>query len=348
MEKVKVSVIIPAYNAEKFIAETLDSILNQSLSSYEVIIMNDGSIDKTQDIIDLYEQENSDKIKCFYQTNQGQSAARNNALQFVNGECIAFIDADDTIAEWYLEELYNAIQNNSADIAVCAYQKYESETGKITLKRYTEEWNVEFENGYSHVFQYSPCARMMKTKFVKKYGFLFSVGEQLEDGPYCMMVDLLSAKTVVLNKIGYFYRVYEESTMGNVRDGKKEPKVPYKGIETAIKTVKDNTEDAIILQMLEFCATKILAGLATNMYSNCSQKVRKDICNYCYYILNKYFPNVSANPYVGMRKLNKLPFSHRAAVKLFVISYKLKIIYPFSSVVAFAIRVQGRVSGKEV
>ena len=75
----KISVIIPAYNSEKFIGQTLDSLLNQTLKDIEVIIVNDGSTDKTQEIVDAYKARSS-IFKSFTQPNSGVSAARNNGL----------------------------------------------------------------------------------------------------------------------------------------------------------------------------------------------------------------------------------------------------------------------------
>lgn len=275
MKEVDVSVIIPVYNAERYLKDTLDAIMKQTLESFEIIIINDGSKDGTKEIIENFQKMYPGKIQYHFQDNQGQSAARNNALKYVRGKYIAFIDADDIVADWYLERMYLAAEQNGAEVVVCSYQKFVDETGEVLFNRYSNDWNVEFEPGYMHIFQYSPWARLCKTEFLKKYGFVFSVGEQLEDGPYCMMIELLSSQTVVVNEVGYFYRVYNESTMGNIRKGESVPKVPYKGVEAAIVKVKRNAHDTIILDMLEFCSIKILTGFVTNMYKNCNKEARK-------------------------------------------------------------------------
>ncbi len=343
MNEVEVSVILPVYNAERYLKDTLDAIMRQTLESFEIIIINDGSKDGTQEIIENYQKMYSDKIRYYFQDNQGQSAARNNALKYVKGKYIAFIDADDLIADWYLDRMFFAAEQNDADIVVCSYQKFVDETGVILFNRYSNDWNVEFEPGYLHVFQYSPCARLCKTEFIKRYGFVFSVGEQLEDGPYCMMIELLSSRTVIVNEVGYFYRVYNESTMGNIRKGNKMPRVPYRGVEAAIVKVKENTHDTIVLDMLEYCSVKILTGFVTNMYKNCSKVVRKKICRYCYYIINKYFPGAYNNPYIKGNRLHQLPLQHRVAVKLFVLMYRLRLLYFFSLVVSGGLRSQEKV-----
>ena len=103
----KVSVIIPAYNAEKYIAETLDSVLNQTYSDYEVIIVDDGSKDKTVSIIKQYQAKYPEKVGLIQKENGGPASARNMGIRTAIGEYIAFIDADDL---WLPEKLEKQIK----------------------------------------------------------------------------------------------------------------------------------------------------------------------------------------------------------------------------------------------
>ena len=91
---VKVSVILPIYNVAPYLEEAFDSILRQSLKDIEIIAVNDGSTDNSQDIIDRYKQKD-ERIIAFQQENQGQSVARNLALQHASGEYIYMMDSDD-------------------------------------------------------------------------------------------------------------------------------------------------------------------------------------------------------------------------------------------------------------
>ena len=109
-----ISVIIPAYNSEKFIGETLDNMLSQTLKDIEVIIVNDGSTDKTQKIIDEYVSK-YDIFKSYIQKNAGVSAARNNGLEKATGEYVVFLDADDIFSENSLEAFYNTAKKTDAD-----------------------------------------------------------------------------------------------------------------------------------------------------------------------------------------------------------------------------------------
>jgi len=334
MEQNGVSIILPAYNAEKFLAETLDSILKQSYNNYEIIIINDGSTDHTQQIIDEYEERFPEIINSYIQENQGQSATRNKALKYAKGKYIAFIDSDDCMAENYLLRLHGAGEEANADIVICGYQKFINETGEVTLVRNPKDWEVAFKHGIKHVFQYSPWAKIFRADLLMKHQIQFSVNEQLEDGPYCVMTDLLAERVVIVDFIGYNYRIHQNSIMGNVRKKQARPRLPYKGIEAAINKVRAYRPDQQMDQVLEYCIIKILAGLATNMCKTCDNETRKAICNYCYCLIGEYFPNINKNPYIRVSALPKLPFVHRAAVRLFVFAYRGKVLYPFSLLVS--------------
>lgn len=113
----KVSVIIPAYNSEQFIAETLDSLVNQTLKDIEVVIVNDGSTDGTQSIIDEYCSK-YDIFKSYIKENGGVSRARNYGLERATGEYVVFLDADDTYTETSLEAFYETAKRTGADLVL--------------------------------------------------------------------------------------------------------------------------------------------------------------------------------------------------------------------------------------
>lgn len=113
----KVSVIIPAYNSEQFIAETLDCLVNQTLKDIEVVIVNDGSTDGTQAIIDSYCEKYS-IFKSYIKENGGVSKARNYGLERATGEYVVFLDADDTYTEGSLEAFYNTAKRTGADLVL--------------------------------------------------------------------------------------------------------------------------------------------------------------------------------------------------------------------------------------
>lgn len=127
----KISVIIPAYNSELFIAETFDSLINQTLKDIEVVVVNDGSVDNTQKIIDAY-CEKYPFFKSVKQENAGVSAARNNGLEKATGEYVVFLDADDYYDSTSLEGFYEAAKRENADIVIGRLRTFnEKEVGKF-------------------------------------------------------------------------------------------------------------------------------------------------------------------------------------------------------------------------
>ena len=117
-----VSVIVPAYNVEKYLAPCLDSVLNQTFSDFEIIIIDDGSTDRTPEVISKYSID--PRIRFLTQQNSGISVARNQGLKMSRGQYLCYIDSDDLIAKDYLEKLITPLlQNPEIDITVCGYQE---------------------------------------------------------------------------------------------------------------------------------------------------------------------------------------------------------------------------------
>ena len=114
-----ISVIVPAYNAEKTLNKCLDSILGQTLVDIEIIVVNDGSTDSTQTIVEGY-MSSDNRIKLINQENKGLGAARNVGLDNATGKYISFIDSDDWISKNFLYSLYTyAITNTNAKYSIC-------------------------------------------------------------------------------------------------------------------------------------------------------------------------------------------------------------------------------------
>lgn len=121
MKNEKISVIIPAYNIEKEISRCLDSVLNQIYKNIEIIVVDDGSTDKTVEILNIYEQKH-DNIIIIHQENQGVFSARLNGIQKATGKWIGFVDGDDEIEEDMYFILMKYVMDYHADISHCGYQ----------------------------------------------------------------------------------------------------------------------------------------------------------------------------------------------------------------------------------
>lgn len=122
-----ISIITPVYNSEKFLKKCIDSILNQTYSNFELILVDDGSADKSPQICDEYARKDS-RIVVIHQKNQGQAVARNKALDICKGDYISFVDSDDYVHPQMLEVLMNTMQKSNAEIVVCDYvQGYDTD-----------------------------------------------------------------------------------------------------------------------------------------------------------------------------------------------------------------------------
>lgn len=122
-----ISIIVPVYNAEKFIIKCLNSIKNQTYKNIEVVLINDGSTDKSGNICDEYCKTDS-RFRVIHKENGGVSSARNLGLSMMSGDYVSFIDPDDWIEEDMIENLYKLTQNYNSEISICGY--YKEENGK--------------------------------------------------------------------------------------------------------------------------------------------------------------------------------------------------------------------------
>ncbi|MEY8394242.1 glycosyltransferase [Lachnospiraceae bacterium 45-P1] len=150
-----VSMVIPAYNAAEFIARSMDTVLAQSFMELELIVVNDGSIDETQEIIDWY-KERYPRIKGLYQKNAGQAVARNLGVEYADGDYISFMDSDDMIRPDMIEKLYDSIVKNNCDIAMTsAYQVTNEGYGVVSAYPIAEDTPVPFDEFFEHYLRYA-------------------------------------------------------------------------------------------------------------------------------------------------------------------------------------------------
>ncbi|MBW7869137.1 MAG: glycosyltransferase [Brumimicrobium sp.] len=141
----KISVIIPVYNAEKYLSRCIESIIDQTYSNYELLLINDGSKDNSGIVCDEYATKDQ-RIRVFHKTNGGVSTARNLGLEQALGEYVMFVDADDWIECDCLNVLYNTIQAENLDLLQFSFRTV-SENGVI-MQAYSAETSVLNLNGY--------------------------------------------------------------------------------------------------------------------------------------------------------------------------------------------------------
>ena len=152
MSQIKVSIVVPIYNLEKYVPRCLDALVNQTLEDIEIICVNDGSKDSAPQIIEDYKSRYPNKVKTFHKENGGEWSARTYGLKQATGEYVGFIDSDDVPEVTWAEKLYNAAKANDADIAFCGYDRVDLDTGKTVSTEMTQygtmnkevDWNDDF------------------------------------------------------------------------------------------------------------------------------------------------------------------------------------------------------------
>lgn len=152
MSDIKVSIVVPIYNLEKYIPRCLDALVNQTLEDIEILCVNDGSTDSAPQIIEDYAKRYPNKVKVFHKENGGEWSSRTYGLKKATGEYVGFIDSDDVPEVTWAEKLYNAAKANDADIAFSGYDRVDLDTGKVVSTEMTQHgtmskdvnWNEDF------------------------------------------------------------------------------------------------------------------------------------------------------------------------------------------------------------
>jgi glycosyltransferase involved in cell wall biosynthesis len=203
-----VSIIVPVYNTEKYLSKCLDSIINQTLKSIEIIVVNDGSNDNSQQIIDEYCSKD-ERIKSIIKENGGLSDARNHGIDYVTGEYIAFIDSDDYIDLNMMEELYKKAVYHQAEIALCDLVKVDEQGNEFRDLPQSPQLGdkIVLENDFSLFGEMScfACNKIFKKSLFKKHRF--KKGIHFED---IELIPKLVLDSKIIAKINQpFYKYFE-------------------------------------------------------------------------------------------------------------------------------------------
>ena len=225
-----ISIIVPIYNTEKYLHQCLDSILNQTYTNFEVLLVNDGSTDSSGMICQEYVGRDS-RFRYFEKDNGGVASARNLGLERSGGAYITFIDSDDWIEPNYLEVLYTALKESNTDVAISTYKRF-AQDGVFYLRSYSRE-DDEFLNigtrsrdyfleilprlgELDHSF-YSISSKLIKREIIGNLLF----DEQIsyaEDLNFFFHLYLGVESVVYVRDYTYIYRTHDASTSQNVTE----------------------------------------------------------------------------------------------------------------------------------
>ena len=219
-----VSVIIPSYNAMNYIAETLESVLAQTLADIEVIVVDDGSTDSTRDIVKGYAHKDS-RLMLVEQTNQFAGVARNNGMAKATGSYLYFLDADDYIEKTALENLVNALEQSGADIAIAKSEGFDNTTDDTwtidgALNGMDFNRPIKHEEFCESIFQSFigwPWDKLYRKNFIDKTGLTFQPLRTTNDALFVFCALAQASTIVCLDSVLFHHRTNNKESLEGSR-----------------------------------------------------------------------------------------------------------------------------------
>lgn len=219
-----VSIIVPVYNAEMYLEQCVDSLLQQTYQNVEIILVDDGSTDRSGNMCDIYAEKES-RVKVYHQENSGQAVARNVALTVAEGDYVIYVDSDDYVRIDYVEKLLELVFEYRVDIIQCYAQKFwengKAETLKIKENKvqiYTASEALR-EFCYQRKFYAGPCAKIIRKELMEGLEFPSNMG--YEDLAIMYRLIGKASRIALAPEVMYFYRQHINSTMHTVFSDKK-------------------------------------------------------------------------------------------------------------------------------
>ena len=292
----KVSVIVPVYNTENYIEKCLNSLVNQTLEDIEIIVINDGSTDDSENLIDKFIGKYPNKIKYYKKENGGLSDARNYGLNYVTGEYIGFIDSDDYIELSMYEKMYNLAQNEQADIVECDFTwEYPDKIKIDTGIEYKDKEDL-FTNS-----RVMACNKIFKKDIIDD--IKFPKGLRYEDVEFFYKLLPNVNKIAVLKEPLYYY-IQRESSISNLQNERTAE--IFTILNNILEFYKEkNIYDKFKIE-LEYMYIRFLLGSSfLRMVKIKDKKVRKDLLQKTIDLLYEKFPNWRNNKILKTAKSKK-------------------------------------------
>ena len=274
-----VSIIVPIYNVEKYLRKCVDSLLKQSYSNIEILLIDDGSTDNSGRISDEYSNYNN--VRVYHKENGGLSDARNFGIEHSKGEFLAFVDSDDYVAEDYILRMLDKIQKTDVDIVACSYYDI-SEDGQILGKIQSTDRILNEKNFWDDIYiniKATPAYGVAWNKLYKRNVFenlRYRKGILNEDDD--IIYDVIHGRNMfMMDDLLYYYRQRQGSIMDQMKKTFNIERIEL--IYRRLEKFKKNEQWEYVSYVLIEIAAIIINGLAIS--SNDEERRQ------CYSQLNK-------------------------------------------------------------
>lgn len=333
---VKVSVIVPVYNEEKFISQCIDTIINQTLKDLEIIFVDNGSKDRTIDIINDYKKVD-ERIKLFFCQKRGGGAARNVGLRVAKGEYLSFLDADDFFEKDMLEKVYNKSVIKKSDVTVFKIHFYNQLTGAITDEKtglvgeFLPQKEVfsykDMPDRIFNAFHNWAWNKLFRREFIIENDIEFQELNRTNDLLFTNKALILAKRITTVDRHLIYYRV---RTSGNCQSSND--KYPFDFFE-AFRELKiflndnkvyDEVKESFINHAIDGCIANLNTLEFGKMHERLFEKLKNEIFSELD-ISDKYFMHEITNSYIYEQYRNIINNDYKNYILLR--AEKLKSLY---------------------
>lgn len=307
-----ISIIIPIYNAEKYINKCLDSILKQTKKELEIILINDGSTDNTEKIIKTYQDK---RIKYFKNDNHGIGYSRNFGINQSTSKYIMFLDSDDYLETTACEELFNKAEKDNLDIVISDFYKvFNNNIEEIKLPSFE---NSSLKDNPDIITEYlNPWAKLYSSKLLKDNKIKFVENLKYEDAPFVIETLDKAKKIGKVDKPLNYYVIHGNSET-TVRDRK------CFDILKIIDRIRKYTKyKEYLKEKIDKLTVRILTNYTIQQRVQVDKSIAMEFINKAFDYLKKEVPDYKKNKYYENRGIKKIIEKNKFLTKLYVKLYR--------------------------
>lgn len=313
----KSSIIIPIFNAEKILPSCLDSILNQTFKDLEIILINDGSTDNSQEVIDFYKKKYPKIIKSYSQENSGIAITRNRGIKYSEGKYLFFIDNDDYIDNNYIETFVNEIEEKNCDVVIGGYRRV-TEDGKLLFQK------EPINSPWSKYMFITPWGRVYKKESLVKNNLLFLDMNIGEDVGLNIIVNL-KLKVGTIPYTGYNW-VNKKSSISNTLHKGMKSNVDFLPLLTRItedaKSIKITNEEK---SLFEYFIIKTSIYYILHSGRKTQFQVLRNESQKIFNWIKENYPNYKKNKNISPLRPYGETLSTRIIVWIYILLRKIKL-----------------------
>ncbi len=293
----KVSVIVPVYNTQDYLPDCLNALTGQTLEDIEIVLVNDGSTDDSQRILEEYKAKYPDKIKLIVKENGGQATARNLGIKECSGEYIGFADSDDRVDVTMFEKMYELAKRTDSDMVECHYHYQQVVDGGIVELK--TRGNIRKYGSRKNMFidpQVSPWNKLYRRQVLMEDGVDFPEGLIYEDTAFYIKTIPFVEKQEYLDEKLVYYFLRGNSTM-NANKSRKVGDI-FTVLQNVIDFYKDKGFYEEYKDELEYFCTKILLCSSLSRIGRVpDKKLEGELLDKTFEQIKSNFPNYKKNKY---------------------------------------------------